>query len=150
MNEPHIKINRYEGKVLPGKPYPLGATYDGEGVNFALFSENATGVKLCLFLNPENPEEYCVVDFHEVTDYVWHAYLPGIKPETQYGYRVFGRYQPKKGFRFNSQKMLLDPYAKAIAGKFPRTRVGNGAWRRFANARADIRGHRLRQLALLP
>ena len=117
MNQSHTKINRYAGKVLPGKPYPLGATYDGEGVNFALFSENATGVKLCLFFNPDNSNEYYEVDFQEVTDYVWHAYIPGINPGTQYGYRVFGRYQPKNGFRFNSQKMLIDPYAKAISGR---------------------------------
>ncbi len=117
MSESYTKVKQYKGKVLPGKPYPLGATYDGSGVNFALFSENATGIKLCLFLNPENPREYNEVDFYEVTDYVWHAYLPDIQPGTQYGYRVFGRYQPKKGFRFNSQKMLLDPYAKAITGR---------------------------------
>ncbi|QIA09072.1 glycogen debranching protein GlgX [Draconibacterium halophilum] len=106
-----------EMKVLPGKPYPLGTTYDGKGVNFALFSENATGVRLCLFHHPDDPHEYTQVDFTEVTDYVWHAYLPEIKPGQLYGYRVFGRYQPKKGFRFNPQKLLIDPYAKAICGR---------------------------------
>jgi isoamylase len=111
------QIKKYEGKVLPGKPYPLGANYDGEGVNFALFSENATGVKLCLFHHADDPQEYTQIDFEEVTDYVWHAYLPGIKPGQLYGYRVYGRYLPKKGFRFNPQKLLLDPYAKAISGR---------------------------------
>jgi glycogen operon protein len=117
MENPTPHINKYEGKVLPGKPYPLGANYDGEGVNFALFSENANGVKLCLFHNADDPHEYTQIDFEEVTDYVWHAYLPGIKPGQLYGYRVYGRYQPKKGFRFNPQKLLLDPYAKAINGR---------------------------------
>lgn len=111
------KIRNYDGLVLPGKPYPLGATYDGNGVNFALFSENATGVRLCLFDNPDDIHETSHLDFYEVTDYVWHAYLPDMKPGQLYGYRVFGKYQPKKGFRFNSQKLLIDPYAFAITGK---------------------------------
>lgn len=105
------------GRVLPGKPYPLGATYDGSGVNFALFSENATGVKLCLFNIPGNGAEYEELLFEEVTDHVWHAYLPGLGPGQRYGYRVFGRYLPKKGVRFNPQKLLMDPYAKAIEGR---------------------------------
>ncbi|MCG6188886.1 glycogen debranching protein GlgX [Maribellus maritimus] len=117
MNKPDETRISYSGRVLPGKPYPLGATYDGKGVNFALFSENATGVRLCLFKYPEDLQEYMHVDFDEVTDYVWHAYLPGIKPGQLNGYRIFGRYQPKKGFRFNSQKLLIDPYAKSIYGR---------------------------------
>jgi glycogen operon protein len=117
MENPKSKIIMYDGKVLPGKPYPLGATYDGKGVNFALFSENATGVKLCLFHHPDDSHEYTQIDFTEVTDYVWHAYLPEIEPGQLYGYRVFGRYQPKKGFRYNPQKLLIDPYAKAICGR---------------------------------
>ena len=117
MDKSYSRISPYKGQVLPGKPYPLGATYDGNGVNFALFSENATGVTLCFFNHPDDPHEYTHVDFEEVTDYVWHAYLPDIKPGQLYGYRVFGRYQPKKGFRFNPQKLLIDPYAKAICGR---------------------------------
>ena len=117
MDKSYSRISLYEGQVLPGKPYPLGATYDGNGVNFALFSENATGVTLCLFNHPDDEQEHTHVDFEEVTDYVWHAYLPDIKPGQLYGYRVFGRYQPKKGFRFNPQKLLIDPYAKAICGR---------------------------------
>ncbi|WP_159522735.1 glycogen debranching protein GlgX [Sunxiuqinia indica] len=110
-------MKKYKSPVLPGKPYPLGATYDGNGVNFAIFSENATSIKLCLFNSPQDEEEYAQVDFDEVTDYVWHLYLPDIKPGQLYGYRVYGRYQPKTGMRFNSQKLLIDPYAKAISGR---------------------------------
>lgn len=110
-------MKTYKGKVLPGKPYPLGANFDGEGVNFAIYSENATGIKLCLFKEPGNDQDYEQVDFEEITDYVWHAYLPGIEPGQLYGYRVYGRYQPKKGIRFNPQKLLIDPYAKAIQGR---------------------------------
>ncbi len=117
MDKPNDGPNNQKIKVLPGKPYPLGATYDGKGVNFALFSENATGVQLCLFNHPDDSMEHTRIDFEEVTDYVWHAYLPDIKPSQLYGYRVFGRFQPKKGFRFNSQKLLIDPYAKAISGR---------------------------------
>ena len=107
----------YQGKVLPGKPYPLGATYDGNGVNFALFSENATGVRLCLFNRGEDHADCEQISMEEVTDYVWHIYLPGIGPGQLYGYRVYGRYLPKSGIRFNSQKLLIDPYAKAIEGR---------------------------------
>ncbi len=111
------KIESYDGIVLPGKPYPLGTTYDGQGVNFALFSENATGVRLYLFDNPDDQQESTHIDFHEVTDYVWHAYLPEIKPGQLYGYRVYGKYKPKLGFRFNPQKLLIDPYTYAICGR---------------------------------
>lgn len=110
-------MRNYSGKVLPGKPYPLGATYDGNGVNFALFSENANGVRLCLFNHPSDYGEYEQLNMEEVTDYVWHVYLPGINPGQLYGYRVYGRYLPKKGLRFNPQKLLIDPYAKAIQGR---------------------------------
>lgn len=102
--------------VWLGKPYPLGATWDGEGVNFALFSENATGVELCLFDSPEAPEESARIQMVEQTDYVWHAYIPGLKPGQLYGYRVYGPYRPEAGLRFNPNKLLLDPYAKAISG----------------------------------
>lgn len=109
-------MEKYKGKVQPGKPYPLGANHDGNGINFALFSENAMGVKLCLFHSPDDQREYAQVRMTEVTDYVWHVYLPGLKPGQLYGYRVYGKYDPQKGERFNSQKLLLDPYAKAICG----------------------------------
>lgn len=102
-------------KTWPGKPYPLGATWDGAGVNFALFSENASKVRLCLF-DKEGKRETARVAFSEYTDHVWHAYLPGIEPGQLYGYRVNGPYNPEKGHRFNPAKLLLDPYAKAMTG----------------------------------
>ncbi len=99
-----------------GKPYPLGATWTGEGVNFALFSEFATGVELCLFDDLLQPEVHRV-RLTERTDQVWHGFLPELKPGQLYGYRVEGPYEPEKGHRFNAHKLLLDPYAKAIAGR---------------------------------
>ena len=100
---------------LPGKPYPQGATWDGVGVNFSLYSEGATGVELCLFLadNPEPTERY---QFKECTGSIWHCYLQGLKPGQLYGYRVSGAYNPELGERFNNNKLLIDPYAKAIHG----------------------------------
>lgn len=103
-------------KVYPGRAFPLGATWDGKGVNFAIHSENATGVELCLFKNPNDDKESEKIKITEVTDYIWHAYLPGIKPGQLYGYRVYGPYEPQNGHRFNPNKLLIDPYAKAIAG----------------------------------
>jgi isoamylase len=103
-------------KVWPGKSYPLGATWDGAGVNFALFSENATGVELCLF-NAEGSETGRI-PLREHREHVWHVYLPEARPGLLYGYRVDGPYEPKAGHRFNPAKLLLDPYAKAIAGTF--------------------------------
>jgi glycogen operon protein len=102
-------------KVWPGQPYPQGATWDGAGVNFALFSENATGVELCLFDSPGAERESARIRLTEQTDLVWHAYLPQLRPGQLYGYRVHGPYEPQAGHRFNPHKLLLDPYAKAIA-----------------------------------
>ncbi len=103
-------------KVWPGKPYPLGATWDGEGVNFALFSENATAVELCLFDGSEPVAEYVRIRVEERTDQIWHVYVPGLWPGHHYGYRVHGPYEPQAGHRFNPNKLVLDPYAKSIAG----------------------------------
>ncbi|HET6312495.1 MAG TPA: glycogen debranching protein GlgX, partial [Chloroflexia bacterium] len=103
--------------VWPGKPYPLGATWDGTGVNFALFSENATGVELCLFDSTDDEAERMRIRMTEQTDYVWHVYMPNLKPGQLYGYRVYGPYEPSQGHRFNPAKLLLDPYAKAITGR---------------------------------
>ena len=103
-------------KVWPGKPFPLGATWDGEGVNFALFSESATKVELCLFEVPEGNKETARIAAPEQTGRVWHVYLPELRPGQLYGYRVYGPYEPAQGQRFNPAKLLLDPYAKAIAG----------------------------------
>lgn len=102
-------------RVWPGNPYPLGATWDGAGVNFALFSENVTGVELCLFEDTDGNGEQRI-PMREQTDQVWHVYLPEVRPGQLYGYRVHGPYQPEEGYRFNPAKLLIDPYAKAIAG----------------------------------
>ena len=103
-------------KLWPGNPYPLGATWDGAGVNFALFSENATGVELCLFNNENRIRETERIRMTEQTDQVWHVYLPEARPGQLYGYRVHGPHSPAEGHRFNPAKLLLDPYAKSIAG----------------------------------
>jgi isoamylase len=102
-------------RVWPGRPYPLGATWDGLGVNFALFSENATAVELCLFDWRGDARESARVRMPERTDLVWHAYLPDVQPGQVYGYRVHGPYEPLAGHRFNPNKVVLDPYAKAVA-----------------------------------
>jgi glycogen operon protein len=101
-------------KIRPGNPYPLGATWDGIGVNFAIFSEHATKVELCLFDSPSAKMESQRITFLEHTDMVWHAFIPDILPGQLYGYRVDGPYKPEEGHRFNPHKVLLDPYAKAI------------------------------------
>ena len=104
-------------KIWLGYPYPLGATWLGNGVNFAIFSETATSVALCLFDSVDAPQENMRIPVTEHTDQVWHVFLPDVKPGQLYGYRVNGPYDPKQGMRFNSSKLLLDPYAKAIAGE---------------------------------
>jgi isoamylase len=101
-------------KVRPGSPYPLGATFDGSGVNFAIFSEYATNVELCLFDSPADARESERVVLPEQTDLIWHGYLPNVVPGQLYGYRVYGPYKPEDGNRFNYHKVLLDPYAKAV------------------------------------
>src|SRR5438132_8901219 len=100
-----------------GYPYPLGATWVGNGVNFAIFSEHATGVELCLFSNIEAAEENVRIPITERTDQVWHVFLPDVRPGQLYGFRVSGPYDPEHGLRFNSLKLLLDHYAKASAGE---------------------------------
>jgi isoamylase len=104
-------------KTWLGYPYPLGATWLGNGVNFALFSELATSVDLCLFDHVDARQENIRIPMTEHTDQVWHIFLPDARPRQLYGYRISGPYQPEQGLRFNSSKLLLDPYAKAIAGK---------------------------------
>ncbi|MFI8634093.1 glycogen debranching protein GlgX [Microbacterium sp. NPDC077663] len=101
-------------QVWPGSAYPLGATFDGNGTNFALFSEGAEKVELCLF--DEGGEE-TRVELIDVDAFVWHAYLPSVQPGQRYGYRVYGPYDPENGCRFNPNKLLLDPYAKAVDGQ---------------------------------
>jgi isoamylase len=106
-------------QVWPGTPYPLGATWDGAGTNFALFSEVAERVELCLF-DPDASGRYTAetrVAVTEVDGLVWHCYLPGVQPGQHYGYRVHGPYQPERGHRCNPAKLLLDPYGKAVDGE---------------------------------
>ncbi len=102
--------------LWPGSPYPLGATWTGQGVNFALFSENATGVDLCLFEDPRQPTEARRLRLTEHTDQIWHCFIPDLRPGQLYGYRVYGPHAPERGHRFNASKLLLDPYAKAVTG----------------------------------
>ena len=101
-------------RVWPGQPYPLGATWTGLGVNFAIFSAHATSVELCLFDSPDATAPSASVTLPEHTDMVWHGYLPDVRPGQLYGYRVYGPYDPGAGFRFNASKVVLDPYAKSI------------------------------------
>ncbi len=104
-------------KIRPGTPYPLGATWDGTGTNFALFSEHAGGVELCLFDGPKGNETVTSIPVTEQTDLVWHVFLPEVRPGQRYGYRVHGPYEPEQGLRFNPAKLLIDPYAKALDGQ---------------------------------
>jgi len=110
MNQPETI-----GALRPGRPAPLGATWDGEGTNFAVYSEGARAVTLCLLGSSENSSERTVT-LEERNHHVWHVYVPGIHPGARYGYRVDGDYDPHKGFRFNPAKLLLDPYARAVEG----------------------------------
>ncbi|MDT5147462.1 MAG: isoamylase, partial [Mycobacterium sp.] len=103
------------GEVWPGRAYPLGATYDGAGTNFAVFSEVAERVELCLF-DADGAESR--VTLPEVDGFVWHAYIPNIEPGQRYGFRVHGPYDPHNGLRCNPNKLLVDPYSKAIDGSF--------------------------------
>ncbi|CAM2184468.1 limit dextrin alpha-1,6-glucohydrolase [Paraburkholderia sacchari] len=104
-------------RLLPGAPYPLGATWDGLGTNFAVFSAHAWRIELCLF-DPTGRKERTRYTLPECTDEVWHGYLPGAHPGTVYGLRAHGPYQPHLGHRFNPYKLLLDPYAKRLIGQF--------------------------------
>jgi glycogen operon protein len=104
--------------LWPGYVYPLGATWDGKGTNFALYSEHATGVELCFF---DRDDKETRIELTEVSNFVWHGYVPGVGPGQRYGYRVHGPYAPNEGHRFNPNKLLIDPYGKAIDGD-----VGNG------------------------
>jgi isoamylase len=107
---------RYATRIAEGVPYPLGATWNGVGVNFALFSAHATKVELCLF-DATGREEIERIELPEYTDEVWHVFVPDLKPGAVYGYRVHGPYAPEEGHRFNPNKLLLDPYAKAHIGE---------------------------------
>jgi isoamylase len=102
-------------RVWPGEPYPLGATWTGVGVNFAIFSAHATKVELCLFDSVESTSESACTALPEQTDMVWHGFFPDIRPNQLFGYRVHGPYEPANGHRFNPNKVVMDPYAKSVA-----------------------------------
>jgi glycogen operon protein len=104
-------------RVWPGRSYPLGATWDGRGVNIALYSENATRVEVCLFESADAKQEAAKIDLPEQTDLVWHGYFPDLRPGDIYGFRVHGPYAPEEGHRFNPNKLLIDPYAKQLVGE---------------------------------
>jgi isoamylase len=104
-------------KTWPGKPYPLGASWLGNGVNFAIYAEHANALDLCLFDSLDAPHERVRVRLREQTECVWHTFLPDARPGQLYGFRVYGPYDPPHGLRFNDSKLLLDPYAKSIAGQ---------------------------------
>lgn len=109
--------SRHQLRVWPGDPFPLGATWTGKGVNFALFSENAERVELCLF-DRSGEKELDRIRLPEFTNDVWHGFLPDVVPGQLYGYRVFGPYAPERGHRFNHHKLLIDPYARMLRGSF--------------------------------
>ncbi|MGZ5047020.1 MAG: glycogen debranching protein GlgX [Usitatibacter sp.] len=113
MNKALTQLHDVE--LWNGSPHPLGATWDGQGVNFALYSRHADKVELCLF-DAEGKRELQRIPLRERTDFVWHGYLPQVRPGQLYGYRVHGPYKPEEGHRFNPNKLLLDPYARAIVG----------------------------------
>src|SRR4029079_16746325 len=100
--------------VRPGRHAPLGATYDGEGVNFAVFSQDATGMEVCLF---DDRGVEMRVPLREKSAHVWHGYVPGLRPGQRYGFRATGPYDPAKGHRLNAHKLPVDPYALALEGK---------------------------------
>jgi glycogen operon protein len=122
-------------RVWPGRPYPLGATWDGSGTNFALFSAHAEKVELCLF-DEAGEKETARVVLPEYTHEIWHGYLPDVRPGQRYGYRVYGPYEPKAGHRFNAHKLLIDPYAKALAGEIHWHNALFGY--RFGDEKADL------------
>jgi isoamylase len=110
----NVDIDQDNLIILPGYPYPLGATWDGKGVNFTLFTENATGVELCLF--DSETEQKAIIKLVEQTDQIWHIYVQGLGPGQLYGFRVSGPFEPENGHRFNPNKLVIDPYAKALSG----------------------------------
>ena len=128
-------MSRFINAVWPGRPYPRGATWDGEGVNFAVFSEHAERVELCIF-DDKGRREIQRVAFPEHTDQVWHCYLPEARPGMLYGYRVHGPYRPEAGHRFNASKLLLDPYAKSLTGTLNWSDANFGY--RVGHARGDL------------
>ena len=135
MNERHRQPPQTRPRLREGLPFPLGATWDGLGVNFAIFSAHATKVELCLF-DESGRREVERVELPEFTDEVWHGYLADARPGTIYGYRVHGPYAPEEGHRFNPHKLLLDPYGKAMVGELRWNHALFGY--RIGSARGDL------------
>ncbi len=133
--------------VWPGHPFPLGPNWDGNGTNFALFSENAERVELCLFDAEENETR---VDVVENTAFIWHCYIPGVGPGQRYGYRVYGAYDPAAGHRFNPSKLLIDPYAKAIEGPVQWDRANVLPYIPSVGEDADLEADRADDSAAIP
>ena len=133
--------------VWPGRPYPRGATWDGEGVNFSLFSQHAEKVELCIF-DQRGRREVQRIEVTEHTDHDWHCYLPEARPGLLYGYRVYGPYKPDSGHRFNPHKLLLDPYAKAFFGQINWSDAHYGY--RIGNEREDVSFDRRDSAAGMP
>jgi isoamylase len=139
--------NQLQPIIWPGKPYPLGTTWDGEGVNFALYSEHAEKVEVCLFDNL-GKREIARVPLPEQTDMVWHGYMPEVRPGQLYGFRAHGPYAPEQGHRFNPHKLLLDPYGKQIHGAIHWTDAHFGY--RVGNKNEDLSFDRRDNAAAMP
>jgi len=133
--------------VWPGQPYPGGATWDGEGVNFSLFSAHAERVELCVF-DPTGRHEQQRIEIRERTDEIWHCYLPEARPGLLYGYRVHGPYRPESGHRFNPHKLLVEPYAKHLSGALRWSDAHFGY--RMGHGRADLSFDRRDNAAGMP
>src|SRR4051812_33510692 len=134
-------------RVGDGAPFPLGATWDGKGVNFALFSAHSTAVDLCLF-EPSGRRETLRLRMPGRTDQVWHAYLDGARPGQLYGYRVHGPYEPASGHRFNPNKLLIDPYARQLFGRIRWHDALHGY--RVGASRADLSFDRRDSAPMMP
>ncbi|WP_136419119.1 glycogen debranching protein GlgX [Herbaspirillum sp. ST 5-3] len=135
------------GRLMPGLPYPLGASYDGSGVNFAVFSASAEKIELCVF-DAAGRKELARLPLPECTDEVWHGYLPEANPGLLYGYRAHGPYEPQRGYRFNHHKLLLDPYARQLSGPLRWTDALFGY--RIGSSRADLSFDRRDSAAAMP
>jgi len=138
---------RFPDRLEPGRPDPLGATWDGLGVNFAVFSANADRIDLCLF-DPSGRRQLARLPLPECTDEIWHGYLPDAKPGLVYGYRAEGPYDPKHGHRFNAHKLLLDPYARRLIGDLKWSDVVYGY--RVGSSRGDLSQDRRDSAAAVP
>ncbi|HET6431497.1 glycogen debranching protein GlgX, partial [Dyella sp.] len=134
-------------RIQPGQPYPLGATCDGIGTNFAVFSAHATRMELCLF-DPTGRRQLACYDLPEYTDQVWHGYLPRVTAGQLYGYRAHGPYEPEQGHRFNPHKLLIDPYARQLAGQTRWSDALHGY--RMSSPRADLSFDRRDSAAAVP